>query len=628
MAIKFNRVRARLICFFIICTLFFQCTFEPSDVFISPITPPEAISVSFIINDPNFKDPYYLIAPTRLIFRLDNLSNAIIGSDIKLNGKSLNPEINNNRVEFIMSPYGMANGKHTIHMSFKIDTKSGSLANRLGAEFYFVEQSFTVIIDPEPPVFNAFQANIENGYLSMRWSGTSKSNFVYKIKRYLGSGSLPDTIISNPQLNHFIDPGYVGGRLYYKVLATGVGFETLIGSGTIEHEAAEFTLTKNSEGMAQLNWSSININKENVYLLLNIYNKDVKNISVPLTHEGNIDLGTLELRDNISLHVNIYRNGYYSQLNQDYLEYRAPPNIKAFKEYAILKNQNKFLIATDEKLYKYNLEDFSLEDSISLADHGITSISSLIISPDESRALVGSSNKFISFNPNILNEFRYHDLNTPTSKFANPSANLGLLKLGNLSNNGLVSMVIWRGSYYSMLLDINSGEDLWHSTPGNYHIPTISSDGKYFAATITSPYIESIGQVYRRDDKSFEPIGKIDVGGYVFLPDNSEIVIIEEIRHYHEANVHSYSLVNPPQDPSKLWSKVRSVSIPFSLSQSNYLQKITYEPITNHLVLGYLSTLKLMNASNFTFEKSIEGQHLQFSNNYLLHPAGFIEAVK
>lgn len=63
-----------------------SCTFEPHDEYISQLQPPEPVAVSFIINDPAFNDPYYLLRATMFYFRLKELDNAIVSTEVKLNG--------------------------------------------------------------------------------------------------------------------------------------------------------------------------------------------------------------------------------------------------------------------------------------------------------------------------------------------------------------------------------------------------------------------------------------------------------------------------------------------------------------------------------------------------------------
>lgn len=632
MAIRLKNFGAKLLCLFIVSVLFIQCTFEPFEEYISPINPPETITVSFNINDPNFKNPYYLLEPTRLIFKLDNLSNAILDSEIKLNHSSINSNITNNGVEFILYPEGMENGNHVIHMTFKIDTKSGSLANKLGAEYYIVEQTFNVIIDTDPPVFNSFEAIMENGFLTFRWSETEKLNFVYKVKLYNSFGSILDSVLIDPQTNQFINRGYVGGHLYYQVLASGVGFEITVGSGQIWHTPVTFTLIKNAEGIAQLQWFKNNINLENVKLQIDYKINSPNTITIPLTSEGIINLGKMGLREGITVSTIVYRDGFVSHKSRESLWLDPIPNIKAFLEFKILKEQNKLLLGAANKIYRYDLDGFVLEDSLSLDQHGIFTLRSLVVTPDGTRAYVNNFERFISFDPLRFDNVSYHDLDALMGEVGEKSANISFLSLGNATDNGLISMGFQKGfSAFHAILDISNSKVLWHSDMNNWFVPILSHDGKYFSAPYLLSYLYYEGWIYRRDNGQYNKIGKIGPGDSTFLPGSAEVISYFSLGSrpiYAGEFLNVYNLHHQPQEPSEFFQSIRNAPIPPSLETDNYLEKITYDPFTNYIVFSYVNSIKLMNAATLEYEKTILGYRLLFSNNYILNTQGFIEAVQ
>lgn len=628
MGIRLKELGVLLICTLIIGLLFHQCTFEPHHEFISPRKAPEPISVSFIINDPTFNDPYYLVAPTRLIFKLKDLNNTIISSEITLNGRSIDSEIYRNGVEFGLNPHLMAIGSHSISMTFNVDTKSGSLANRLGAEYYVIKQTFTVIIDPTPPVFNSFEAGMENGYLQMKWSGTDKTNFVYKIKRTHYGRSLSDTLIQDTRINHYIEPGYVGGEIHYQVVASGVGFESVVGSGTIEHTPADFQIAKNDEGVPQFMWSNTYINPEKVQIYISDNNPVKNDLRIPLSPSGSIDLDVPTLGNDMRLYFDLYRTGYFSQRLQVHLYLPAIPNIKPFVQFEIL-NENKLILVTDEKIYRYNLKDIILEDSLSFAELGINSSRQIVFTPDKSKAYIwGNSFTFIGFDPLAFDKFTYHDVEFISKELTEPSARWSSFSLGSFSNTGLASLSFFGGVYYTMIFDIEKGIITWLSPKGDGIVPIISGDGKYFIKKIASIFEDEKAKIFKRENETFNIIGEIEGSDYIFNPDNTKIISFSKISPYHDLNTKFYNLLEEPQDPSNSYIFSKYVTIPNSLGNSDGLRRITYDPYTNYFAITYDSALKLMNASTLKYEKSIPGFRLDFSNNYILRPSGFIEAVK
>jgi hypothetical protein len=592
----------------------FRCAFEPHEEFISTIQPPEPITVSFIVNDPGFKDPYYLIEPTMFHFRLKELNNAIVSSEIRLNGGVINSNLFNGGVNFLLDPYAMQIREHTIDMVLYVDTKSGSLANMVGAEFYEVKQSFKVIIDPTPPEFHSFRAGFENGYLTLRWVGPQeKNNFVYKIRRYNPSSWFSsDSTLYNPQANYFIDPGYVGGDLNYNLSAKGFGFEKLIGMDDLRIYPVDFKLTKDAEADVKLVWTKSDVNPENVYISI-ASSPNYEEKSYPFSSSGEIHIGKLGFMEELYVNVFLHRRGYSSQKSGIPLVMQSVPDMKQFNNFAMLEQKNKLLIMNEDKIYRYSLNGFVCEDSLSAQDHGSTSILSLIVNPNESKAYVSdNSGNLISFDPLDFDNIKHHDLKSSTKNFADPDATLAIMDLGNVTDSGLLTTGIWQGSRYVMVLDINNGEVLWHSPPGHHHVPTVSNDGKYIAADIAEPYEDYEGWILKRENGDYLPLGKIDKGDHVFLPGGEEVLsfprLIDLIYYPEDKFISVYKITDPPQHSNSHFNRIREASIPYIPG----LFRIGYDPFTNFLWFTNYESIDLFNPTTMQFENHIMAQHSCF----------------
>jgi hypothetical protein len=73
---------------FCLLPLVASCTFTPENKYVNPISPPEPISFSIEVNDPEFKSPYYLIGSTQFNFTLKDLSKPVIGYEVVMDGKT------------------------------------------------------------------------------------------------------------------------------------------------------------------------------------------------------------------------------------------------------------------------------------------------------------------------------------------------------------------------------------------------------------------------------------------------------------------------------------------------------------------------------------------------------------
>lgn len=609
--------------------IFFSCTFEPHEEYISNIKPPEPITVSFIINDPGFKNPYYLLEPTYFDFRLKEVNHTILSSEIRLNGSKVNSNISNGGVNFLLDPYTMEIREHNLDMIFYIDTKSGSLANMVGAEFYVVQQSFKVIIDPTPPEFHSFSAGFENGYLTLRWVGPQeKSNFVYKIRRYNPSSWFSsDSTLYNPQANHFIDPGYVGGDLNYNLSAKGFGFEKLIGMDDLRIYPVDFKLSKDAEGQVKLVWTKSEVNPQNVIISI-ASSPNYEEKSYPFSSSGEIHIGKPGFMEELYVNVYLHRSGYSSQKSGVPLVMEAVPDMKQFNDFAMLKNKKKLLIRNDDTIYRYNLEGIILEDSLTVQDVGMSDFLSLIITPNESTAYVSDySGHLVSFDPLDFAKVTHHQIASASSNFTDSNTNLTYLRLGNATDGGLLSTSFWKGGAYVMVLDIKNMEDLWHSPPGNHHVPTISNDGMYIAADIAVPYADYEGWILKREAKEYLPIGKINRGDHIFLPGGDEVLsvprLIDLTYNPEDSYITMFKLNDPPQNSNSQFSIIRNALIPYIPG----VFRIGYDPYTNYLWFTNTESIELFNPTTMQIEKSFSGPTFLFSNNYLLSRAGFIKTA-
>ncbi len=600
------------------------CVFQPHEEFVKTITPPEAITVTLELNSPVFNHPYYLIERTNFHIKLQDTGYPLIASEVVVGGSLIQSQVENNRdLYFLLDPYQHRVGNHTVSIRCYLDTKSGSLANIVGMENYVVDQSFEIRIDSTPPVFDSFQAEIENGYLTFNWKNQSNlQNFVYTIQRknhpYL---PIPDTVIFDPKINRFIDYGFIGGNLDYKIIAKGFGFETVLGEGSIYHKAADFTITREPAGQTRLSWTNRQFAGANQELHIKPQYYFSGEIKVPFTSSGQVELGYYHFAQLLMLNVEFYSLNNNSRKHVELVEYIPIPSLKPFTFFRLLGKSNKLLIGNAEMLYRYNLEEtIHVEDSLRFSDLGLTwTNNAAVVCPDESRIYISGKweniheSKFLSLDPHNFDDIQPQVMNSILSSINFPIGDSYPLVLENVSNNGLITMGV---AGNSLLYDIYEEKVIWHTSQNMNYLPAVSADGKFLTVNTFESWVYEI-----REGKAHK-YGRIDPGYLIFLNNGTEIMTAPHpINRWGTDATHLtvFDLSNPPVNPDSYLTRLRSDDMPSLLD----LYGVNYEPVSGYLAFSYSDQLKLYNVTSMSFEKTYPGYFL-YVDKYLLYNEGFI----
>lgn len=602
------------------------CVFEPQKEFVSPIKPPEAITVTFELNDPVLKYPYYLLEPTNFHIILHDTSYPLVGSEVTVNGSIIPSSVQSDRdLYFLLDPYQIAYGYHSVLVKFYLNTKSGSLANLAGMENYLVEQEFEIRIDPTPPVFDSFTAEIENGYLTFRWKNQmNHQNYRYIIHRDNGLSLIyPDTIISDPLVNHFIDYGYLGGNLNYNIITRGFHITTGVGEGSVYHEPADFIITRSPNGQGEMSWTNRRFAGENQELHIKpqyYFNEEKK---VPFTPSGKIDLGIISLGHSVDISVDFYSLTNINRKNAVVVEYRPTPNLRSFTFYSLLSKSKKLLVGNSEMLFRYSLEDdIKLEDSIRYSDLGLVWPRHIVVvSPDESKIYISgiglniNESKFISADAHNFADLQHHTMNGVFNTINFPVGRRYPLNTGNASSNGLITL---RTGNNSLLFDIPNQKVIWNSTNTRIRPPAISADGRFLAVNIN----QNEGWVFEIKDGEAHPIGRIDPGFPIFINESELMTSLHPtlLNESDASHISIFDLSNPPADSNAYLTRLRSGVMP----NLNDLYAAYYDPSSGYIAFSYTDQLKLYNVTTMEFEKTYSGFSL-YADKYRLFQGGFIE---
>lgn len=620
------------------------CTFSPHNENINPIQPPGPLSYIIEVNHPEFTDPYYLISPTQFQFTLKGVSKRIIGYEVTFNDYPITASENGeNIISFHLFPNTYPDGYHRVDIRIRVATETGSLAEKLGAEYYLIEKSFTVITDRIPPALSAPpRLTYENGYLTLRWNAPTKKNFYYEIKRiYQPYYPLQDTLIVNTEQDHFIDYGYVGGDITYKIVVTGYGFyQHEIGSVDLfDQPPVDFTLNYDANRVVTLSWTHSKINTNNTSIVIQ---SGEEPITIPLQQMGQLVIDTLALAEDRNYFIETTRAGYHLQANTVIKGVNSIPNLKAFNNFAMLPQHNKLLIQSPGAVYRYSLPALILEDSLTALQMGLGDLSSLVVSEDESKAIVvAGAVGLVSFDPlNFSHRASYNIYNASIPATGNTNSVHNIV-LGNLSNTSLLTLTLTKlNDKWGMVYDLNADVMRWSSAKFIYFSffrpPVISSNGEYLVYDHPG---NPTGQVFIHSDDEFNLLGNVESGRKFFRSNTTELISATPLESYESYSQYSFSIFDlnaPPTEPEGAFTKIRSFILP-KWQGSEMIWGLSYDPATQVLYTRYMenafSIIRLYDISNFQLIEKVKAMSYTpyvhvYANNYHLTGRGFIEPIK
>lgn len=611
-----------------------SCTFKPDGENIVAVEPPEEIATTIEVNSPQFASVYYIFSPTYFTFTLEDNTKPVISYEVTVNGEVISSTFQNPTITFFLWP---SSGTHRVVITVKLATNSGSLADKLDAEYYLIEKVFTVVADPIPPTLGTPPTlALENGYLTCRWNPPSKYNFIYAIGRvYDPYFPLTAVMISNPQLNHFVDSGYVGGKITFKIQATGLGFEQhLMGQATFSDVPypVNFTVAADEQRVVRLSWDQTLINTTGVMVDINYGNR-----RFPLTASNTIILDTLAIAESTGYFIKLERPQFPLQAYSRHLAIEAPLNMKQFKKYAMMPTHGKLLTLTPDKLYRYRLSDLTIEDSISVTDLGAGTFSSLAVSRNEaSAALVAGPDNLFRFDP--LNFSNITGVTIAGSVATNlGSHDITKLDLGTLSDNGLLGMVVYSfDRKWGTVFDLATGMLLWNSSYFLYlnpvRPPVLSVDGSRMVYDFPAT---GACKVYQWSGTEFTQVGTVTEGLKFFREGHNELISTSIIEPYilPPNPIITFYDLTPPSDPSQSLTVIRTFHPP-GLIGEEYLHEMRYDDFTGtlytrRLLYNITSYLRIHDINDFHELSKIEAmtyanQGHEIAGNYHLSTRGFI----
>ncbi|HPE76944.1 MAG TPA: hypothetical protein PLC80_12705 [Draconibacterium sp.] len=197
-----------------------SCKYSPNGVNFTEIddisTPPTLTNLTLDFDT----DTLIIWQNTELSFNLKSNKAKIQRVQIQFSDKEFNFDGPSGTI--FISPNNFAQGKYILKMKAVTNSGTGSLADLLGAEGYFFEREWVLLIgNISKPKINS-STGIEKGYLKFYWDKLDENYFQYYELNTFNNGDFKQIKITDRNRNFYIDSTFVGGKMeadvnvYYK----------------------------------------------------------------------------------------------------------------------------------------------------------------------------------------------------------------------------------------------------------------------------------------------------------------------------------------------------------------------------------------------------------------------------
>lgn len=549
------------------------CVFKPHEEFVNPIEPPAPLSVVVEINQEGFVEPFPLIRTTEFKFTVKEPKRAIIKYAVFLDGIEIRSYQNENVVSFFLDPNVMESREHGIKIKLWFPTQSGSIAERLGLESYLAEKQFKVIVDKTPPETVNPTVAYENGWPVVRWKGTNKKNFFYRIQVNGFSNFFPgyvrDTVINDPTTTSFIDKSFVRGKSIYSIIAEASSFSTKIGEVSFEDETLTFQTELSEELIARLECRVDRVNLSGLEMRVqDLQSHEVKVFAAQRLFQWS---DTFLIGDKRSYTVSLGRQRIPSTFTgfvQKTVEHK--PATSQFWEAFFLPGTESVAVRAVNKIVRYRLPNFIPVDSIN--SEASNAFNGLGFSPRGTKAIttLGPA-KLLVFDPS---NFQSHEVIDVPHLF--PSAIW--IGIAQLTDNDLVTVAYQTElATIHAILNLNTKQVIWSNVAAGGM--RISDDGRHFAIF---SFLDRVTFVYRIIPSGLVLLGTTALGTPEFLPDGNLAIMpgpeLAKVLFYEIPDITSAS-----GQPLRL---VKQFDVPRTYSSSK-LSWIDFDPLSKNFSVFY-----------------------------------------
>lgn len=197
------------------------CLFEPDGKFYKKITEKDFSSLSVNLNVAD--DTLYISKRTQLSYSMQAPDFTIVEVRATLNQESIYTSTALENIIYF-DPHVFGSGTYLLTLSLVVQSGTGSLADRFGAETVQVWRSFVVIIDVAPPEpITITRLDTTEGTLTIHWDRYTRWNFESYVvvkscsyDNYYFTDCVIEEIFSN-EVTSWTDENFVGGYVSYRV---------------------------------------------------------------------------------------------------------------------------------------------------------------------------------------------------------------------------------------------------------------------------------------------------------------------------------------------------------------------------------------------------------------------------
>ncbi len=467
------------------------CTFSLDEKFVKPVDPPAStITVYLDLEDPD--QPIYVFQNTSFRLRVE-AERELTEYTVQVGGIGVQPvTFSQGMLQFDLSPSNFPSGTQTLEINLFFTSGTGSMAEALGQEVYWVTQTYQVIIDGQLPTLSSpLQASLNSGYMRLSWNVSKPYPFLYKIGKYRivsGVEQLVGTsFVTAVNPVQFVDSGFVGGHYRYVASVESNAGSITLGSVVTRKSPAAFAVQQSPDQFYSLQYAPA-----------------IANASVTLLRSGGstehafdgvtLGLDTLYLGDQRTFRLVVRRNKFPAQAYDTTFTAVRSPVLPAFSDAVVLPGASKLVLLINGDPRRYNATTFSLEDKLSnyLPFIDVPFIVSNHAGYFLTRGLYVNGNDFT-----LRTTYRNY-ISTPQGGFrelfanaASSASSTGLAGL-QLTVNGLPSAAVT--DLTIPILPVATMPTVTYLDSLSQDIPSLSHDGNFMAVNAAG---SSYAQVYR-----------------------------------------------------------------------------------------------------------------------------------
>jgi hypothetical protein len=603
--------------FFGIICLLFACAYEPEGEYVNPsiYRPLDNIPASINIDDVEGEVP--LVFRTSFLFSVDRAGKPVIYAKVYSEGKEISVGGLNDLYSFLVDPEELSNGSHEYDIEVKISSGSGSIAESLGIEYYLIRKKLVVSVDKSiPQPVTSLTATMVDGYMTLTWEKPFHNHYQYIIIKHDGSGNFLDSnIISDPNMTSYVDQGYVGGKVSYKIALHSAFFQVDSESVTYDLQPIEVVPVLDENNYLKLKWNVLTAFGEDVTIRISgrHFTKDFPWES----DESKVD--SLYLGDIANANLKVFRNGFEGQALSVTSAHSIGTKIKSFYSYSFIEASNKilFYLATGpSKIYRYDATTFAPEDSSYHPGNNLISSESGM-----RQYLIYSWSNAYSFNPmNFSESINGIDLNSIYRQAHGSDTSYPVYF--NISNDNLLVFTNQNqfGGPKVVTMDLTTKQPF--GTDKNGVKADISGDGHFMV--VTNSYSEEDAVVYKRGASDWEEIGKIPFGRMFFSRDPGNRLV-----RSHQGTTYVYDLISSP-DANGYFTEVKSAQINatgLDRVSNRIIQEIIDDKFVSSISTYSVDDLTLMSTHKARVTPNMGDQHFVVGNKQIV-ASGYIRDIE